>query len=373
MLQATMDGLKRWRLAGVFLAVLASLALAPVGAYAQGEIDTPPTVTNVNAQPSSLPSEGGLVTIFADANDDNGGISQVQAQITGPFGGPEIVLMDFTGVGQTYSGSLTIPGNFTESPMNYTILVQAIDINGNSTWETGGGITVDAAPPVIDDRPIASDPSVTPRALPSSGGSTKIRATATDDHGIREVYATVTLPGGTTTKVSLLDVGANQYEGTYTAPANTKTTAAQYGIVATAIDDIGQSADVDAGVLTVAAAPPPPPAPAKLSVSPGQLVFQTIRVGDRERGAIVVRNTGGKSTATLRGVATVSGAGFVLVGGSPRGIAFTLRPGESTTIKVEFRPTSPGKYTGAVSVRRNDGAQPGLAVRLSGQAKKRGR
>jgi hypothetical protein len=89
----------------------------------------------------------------------------------------------------------------------------------------------------------------------------------------------------------------------------------------------------------------------------------------------VVRNTGKKSAGTVRGTVAVSGAGFALVGAGPTGIAFTLRPGESKAIKVEFRPTSPGRYAGTVTVRRNDGAQPGLAVRLSGQAtpKKRGR
>jgi hypothetical protein len=137
-------------------------------------------------------------------------------------------------------------------------------------------------------------------------------------------------------------------------------------------DDIGQSASADAGLVTVAAAAPPPNL-AKLAVSPGTLSFQTIRVGDRERESIVVRNTGGRSAGTVRGVVAVSGAGFSLVGTGPTGIAFTLRPGESKAIKVEFRPAGAGRYAGTVSVRRNDGAQPGLAVRLSGQAKKRGR
>ena len=139
MLQMTMNALKRWRLTGVLLAVLAPLALMPAGAGAQEGIDAPPVVTNVTASPSSLPAEGGLVTIFADASDENGGVTWVQAEVTGPFGGPETVLMGFTGVGQTYSGSFTIPANFTDSPMKYSVIVQAIDLGGNSTWEGGGG------------------------------------------------------------------------------------------------------------------------------------------------------------------------------------------------------------------------------------------
>jgi hypothetical protein len=362
-----MDGLKRWRMASVLVVVL--VALSPAGARAQEGIDAPPVVSNVTASPSSLPAGGGLVTIFADANDENGGVTWVQANITGPFGGPETVLMGFTGVGQTYSGSLTIPANFTGSPMSYSVVVQAIDLGGNSTWESGGGITVDAAPQ-FDERPIVSDPLVTPRNLPSNGGPSTIRVTATDDRSISEVYATVTRPDGTTTNVPLEGVSSTEFEGAFTAPANTGATAAQYAIDVTALDDIGQSASADAGLVTVAAAAPPP----KLTVNPSQLSFQTIRVGDRGRESIVVRNIGGSSAGTVRGSVAVSGAGFALVGAGPAGIAFTLRPGESKAIKVEFRPAGPGRYAGTVTVRRSDGAQPGLAVRLSGQAlpKRRG-
>jgi hypothetical protein len=374
MLHMTMNGLKRrWSLAGILLAVLVPLGLSPAGAGAQEQVDTPPVVTNVTASPNSLPAEGGLVTIFADASDEGGGVSQVEAEITGPFGGPEIVLMDVTGVGQTYSGSLTIPANFTDSQVNYSIIVQAIDLNGNSTWAEGSGISVDAAPQ-FDERPIVSDPSVQPSSLPSGGGASTIRVTATDDRAISEVYATITASDGSTTNLPLGGISSSQFEGVFTAPANAGTTAAQYAIEVTALDDIGQFATADAGLVTVAAAPPPP-SPAKLSVSPGKLSFQTIRVGDRGRESIVIRNTGRRSAGAVSGVVAVSGAGFALVGAGPTGITYTLRPGESKTIKVEFRPTSPGRYAGTVAVRRNDGAQPGLAVRLSGQAtpKKHGR
>jgi Abnormal spindle-like microcephaly-assoc'd, ASPM-SPD-2-Hydin len=374
MLQATMNGLKRWRLAGVLLAVLAPLALSPAVAGAQEAEDTPPVVTNVTASPNSLPAEGGLVTIFADATDENGGVTWVQAEITGPFGGPETVLMSFTGVGQTYSGSLTIPANFTDSQMDYSVVVQAIDLGGNSTWAEGGGISV-AAAPQFDERPIVADPVVTPRDLPSGGGASTIRVTATDDRAISEVYATITRPDGSTTSVPLEGISSSQFEGVFAAPANTRPTAAQYAVEVTALDDIGQGASADAGLVTVAAVAPPPN-PARITVSPGWLSFQKIRVGDRRRASIVVRNTGGRSASTVRGVVALSGAGFALVGAGPTGIAFTLRPGESKAIKVEFRPTSPGRYAGTVTVRRNDGAQPGLPVRLSGQAtpkKRRGR
>jgi hypothetical protein len=363
------NDLKRRRMVGILLAVLASLVLAPAGAGAQEQVDAPPVVTNVTASPSNLPAEGGLVTIFADAGDENGGVTWVQAEITGPFGGPETVLMGFTGVGQTYSGSLTIPANFTDSPMNYSVLVQAIDLGGNSTWEPGGGITAEAAPQ-FDERPFVSDPSVAPRNLPSNGGASAIRVTATGDRSISEVYATVTRPDGSTSYVPLEGVSSTEFEGVFTAPANTRTTAAQYAIEVTALDDIGQSASAHAGLVTVAPAAPPPNA-AKLTVTPGQLSFQTIRVGDRGRESLVVRNTAGRSTGTLRGTVGVSGAGFALIGAGPAGIAFTLRPGESKAIKVEFRPVSPGQYAGTMTVRRSDDAQPGLAVRLSGQAKKR--
>src|SRR4051794_19541892 len=181
MLRATTSGIRRWWTAGLVLAVLVPVAMCPAGAVAQDPIDTPPVVTNVRAEPSSLPAEGGLVTIFADASDDNGGVTQVQAQVTGPFGGPEIVLMDFTGVGQTYAGSLTIPANFTDTLMSYSVVVTAIDLNGNSTPGRGSGVPAAAAPPPVDQPPVVAAPWVEPRPLPSGGGPATIRATVTDD------------------------------------------------------------------------------------------------------------------------------------------------------------------------------------------------
>jgi hypothetical protein len=374
MSRSWMNRHQRWPLTGVLFAVLAMLALmSPAGAAAQVIDDPPPVVTNVRAEPSSLPAEGGLVTIFADASDDGGGITWVQADVQGPYGGPETVLMGFTNVGTTWSGSLTIPANFTDQQVNYTITVMATDLSGNTTWESGGGISVDAAPQ-FDERPVVFDPSVSPTSLPSSGGATTIQVSASDDRAISEVYATITRPDGSTTDLPLGGISSSRFEGVFTAPANTGATAAQYTIDVTALDDIGQSASMTAGTVTVAPAPPPPNL-ADLKVSPTQISFPTLEVGGRASRSIVVRNAGGRSAGPISGVVAVSGASFALPGAAATGIPFTLRPGESKTINVEFRPTAPGRYTGAVTVRRTDGRQPGLAVRLSGQAnpKKRGR
>ena len=296
---------------GILVAVLALPLVSPAGAAAQAGDDFPPIVSNVHVDPSSLSADGGLVTIFADATDDNGGVTGVQAEVTGPYGGPETVPMSFTNVGPTYSGSITIPANFTSDVVHYYVTVTAMDTGGNSATAGGADVTVDAAPPNVDERPVVSDPTIVPSALPSSGGASKIRVTATDDYGIAQADATVTRPDGTTTNVPLAYIGGMQYEGTFNAPANPRPTVARYAIDVTVLDGVGQSASTTAGALTVA---PAPLNLADLKLKPGQLSFGNVKVGKQATQSLLVRNTGGKSTGPVSGVVSVAGAGFVLVG-----------------------------------------------------------
>ncbi len=347
----------------VLLALLASSVALPGGAVAQepGE-DNPPLVSNGTVTPSSLPYLGGTVAISVDAVDDFG-ITMVYADVLGPDGSPLSVQLIPSGV-TTYSGTVAIPPNFTDSAASYSVNVQASDTNGATTTEFAGEIQVDAQPQ-FDEAPVASDPSVEPRELPAAGGAVTIGATATDNRGISEVYATVTLPGGGTVAVPLEPVSAIRFEGVFTAPANTGTTAEQYAIEITALDDIGQPGSVDAGTVTVA--PRPPQSTGRLVVSPASRAFGQVRVGWPAWRWIVVRHVGPKSAAPIEGVVHTSGAPFSLPGAGPDGIRFRLSPGRARVVLVQFQPSAVGPQTDLLTVLRDDGAQPDLAVRLSGR------
>lgn len=352
------------RMAAVLIALLAAFVAAPGRATAEdGPVeDTPPVVSNGLASPGILSYLGGSVTISADAVDDFG-ITMVYADVQGSDGTGQSVQLIQSG-GTTYSGSLDVPPNFTDSMVTYSVSVQASDTNGATGTLVIGEIQVDPAPQ-FDEPPTVSNPSVEPRDLPAAGGAVTIEADASDLRGISEAFATVGLPDGTSTVVPMEAISSSRFSGTFTAPANTGATAQQYAIAVTAYDDIGQPGSADAGIVTVA--PQPPQATGRLAVAPGSRSFGRVRVGWGARQWVLVRNAGPRSTAPVEGVLRTSGAPFFLPGAGADGIHFSLRAGRSRTVLVLFRPFAAGPQTGSLIVERSDGAQPGLAVPLRGQ------
>lgn len=243
----------RWLgLTAVMAALLAGLLATSAGiavAAEPGE-DMPPVVSNGTILPSSLPYLGGTVAIAADVVDDVGVVS-VWVDVT-CFDGWYSVELAVT-EGTTYGATVGVGPNFTDSPVSCTVVVNANDTNGATQMEWIGEIQIDGQPQ-FDEAPVVSNPSVEPRELPSSGGVVTIGVDAFDTRGISEALATIALPGGGSTTVPLEPISSSRFEGTFLAPANSGTTAQQYAIEMTAYDDIGQSASVDGGVVTVAAA-----------------------------------------------------------------------------------------------------------------------
>ena len=359
--------------AAIVLALLALLWVLPGSALAQdpGPEDTPPIVSNASVSPNSLPYEGGQVTITADVLDDIG-VAMVYADVFESGGGGQSVqllpsVIHPSGV-ITYSGSAVIGPNHTDTPVSYGVVVQATDTNGATDSAEAGEITIDAQPQ-FDEPPTVADPAVDPRELGSAGGPVTIAVSAYDLRGISEAYATITPAAGQTTQVPLEPISSSRFQGVLDVPANTGTAAAQYAIEITALDDIGQSASVDAGVVTVA--PPLPVAPGRLKLSPAARSFGAVQVGRQVRHWFVLRHPGRRSSPRISGMIVAPQSPFVLLGAGPQGIAFNLRGGEIKLFSIAFAPTSAGRYQGSVAVRRADAGQPHLAVRLSGRGVRR--
>lgn len=349
----------------LMLALLASLILWTDRAEAQSgpEEDTPPLVFNAAVNPTSLGHEGGTVTVSADVTDDVG-VARVYADVVSQDGNNTSFFVELQPAGGTlYSATVDIPQNFTDNPIDWAAAVTAEDTTAQVGQSAAGEVTVDAQPQ-FDEPPVVSNTSVDPRNLPAAGGPVTIEADASDLRGISEAYAVVTLSGGGSTTVPMEGISSSRFRGVFNAPANTGPTPQQYSVEVSALDDIGQQTTADAGPFTVAGTAAPS---VRLRVSPQSWAFGRVLVGKRERHAITLRNPGGRSTPPITGVVSSSGAPFRLVGGGPGGTRFSLRGGQSRTYAVEFRPTATGLRTGAVSIRRTDGRQPGLGVRLSGR------
>jgi hypothetical protein len=348
--------------------VLALPAVASACIEDGGGDDRGPLIGAAQISPSTFTYLGGTAIVSGEVEDDCG-ISSVHAEVAGGEGFYSYFELHPVGPGSfvtaiLYQGEVQLPPNFQESPVSYLAVMEAEDTNGSIEHAFAGEAEVAGQPP-FDEAPIVSDPIVQPRQLPAAGGPVTIRATATDNRSVSEVYATITLPGGGTTEVPLEPISSSGFEGVFTAPPNPGATTAQYGIEIIALDDIGQPGSVDAGQVSVAARPPK--ATGWLAVQPASRHFGSVRVGRSSSRSILVRNAGPKSTAPLEGVIQVSGGPFSLPGTGPEGIHFRLRPGEFQFYAVAFQPTTPGPQSGSVTITRTDGGQPGLAVGLSGK------
>lgn len=92
-----------------------------------------------------------------------------------------------------------------------------------------------------------------------------------------------------------------------------------------------------------------------LSVSPGGLAFGTVVTGTGVQQSVTVRNAGG---GTLVGQASVTGAGFSLVGSG----SYSLGPNATAQVTVGFAPSVAGPASGALTLTGGGGA----TVPLSG-------
>ncbi len=325
--------------------------------------DESPVIASGSLSPGSLPYEGGNVQISAVVTDDFG-VSTVYAQVYGPNGNQYFQL--FEGGGSTYYGTLEVPPNNSEFPVEYEVEIQAYDTNNAYSATTIGGVQVEGAPQ-FDEPPYVSNPQLTPQALPAEGGAVTLSADATDNRSVSAVFATIFEPGGGTAEVTLDATGTGRFEGTFTAPANPGPLAAEYIVEIAAQDDIGQESRVFAGNITVQ----PPASAGTLRVRPTARRFGRVPVeGNSQRFVFVraPRQNEGEIEAT---VLIAGSADFTIAGAPAEGLHFSLAPGERLAVPVQFQPGVRARQEAVLEIVRDDGEEPGLSVALSGRGSPR--
>jgi hypothetical protein len=361
----------RYRAGTVVLALMAALLLVvPASAVAcgdEGTEDTAPLINWAKVAPASLPYEGGTAAVSTEVEDDCG-VQQVYAEIItseGTFASFQLLPWEnINGKAIVYHGEFQVPPNYREWSVDYGVEISVLDTNGAPATRLAGEVQVDAAPQ-FDEAPYVSEASLTPSIVGSGGGGVKIAATATDDRSISYVFGIVTYPDETQHEVPLEGISSSRFQGRFIAPANNGVAFEQYSVNVYAEDDIGQRRFESAGTFKVA------PRTGKLNAwtSAGSY-FGPVQVGERAVRTIVVRNSGGPKTAPVTASITTSGGPFALKDAEAGKIEFTLGPGEMRVFEVEFLPTSPGFKAGSAIVSRADGAQPDIAVTLTGQGVK---
>jgi len=96
-----------------------------------------------------------------------------------------------------------------------------------------------------------------------------------------------------------------------------------------------------------------------LSPSATSLTFGSVAVGSTTTQSLTVTNTG-TGTVTIS-QATLTGAGFAVIGGNPSG---AIAAGQSSTVQIQFAPTSEGAITGNLAIVSNASNSP-LAISLA--------
>ncbi len=361
----------RYRAGITVLTLLATLALAlPAVAAACGEEggeDTGPLIKLAQDTPASLTYEGGTAVVTTEVEDDCG-IQQVYAEISSTEGAYwSFQLLPYENINSNsivYRGEFQVVPNYREWSVSYQVTIWAEDTNG-AFEQAYAGETEVAAAPQFDEAPYVSEASLKPRVVGSAGGQVKIGADASDNRGLANVFAIVTLPDETQKEVPLEGVSWLHFEGRFKAPANLGATPEAYSVIVYAEDDIGQRSWESAGSFIVV------PRTGQLNAwtSVGSY-FGHVAIGDTATRLVVVRNGGGPQTQPVEASITTSGAPFALQEAVDGKIDFTLGPGERRVFAVDFAPLLRGYQIGSAIISRADGAQPDVSVALSGQGVK---
>lgn len=353
---------RRFLLASMLGVTAVCLALAGPAAAE----DTPPDIAGGAATPSNLSYEGGLVQVSAEVTDDSA-VQIVNAVIYGSDGSLQAFQL-FEGSAGNFYGTFEAPANYSESPISYSLEIQAYDDANNYSATTVAGFDVEGAPQ-FDEPPYIGETQLFPNYLPAEGGEVTIRVEAGDNRALSELFVTAApVQGGSSTEVALQATDFNRFEGTFHAPANAGPQAAEYLVEAVARDDIGQESRAQLGTVVVEAPPAPPLSPGTLQLGSTSHQFGPTKLGRQRHWNLAVRNLPrGSKGGVVSGVARIVGSSaFSLTGAGPEGVHFTLQPGGKLQLGVDFAPTTTGPRSATIEIVRDDGGQPGLSVALSG-------
>lgn len=99
-----------------------------------------------------------------------------------------------------------------------------------------------------------------------------------------------------------------------------------------------------------------------IDVTPTNLFFGTITVGQTNQLSLTISNIGGV-TLTVSSMIISNAATFSFIAAS---LPFNLNPGEETTIAVQFRPGAVESHSGSLTIGSNDPDEASVVIPLSG-------
>jgi hypothetical protein len=274
-------------------------------------------------------------------------------------------------MGQT-TGSLRWRLGVAALFMVSALLALSVDAAAANRWPPAGLAARYAEPSQrhvaveSDDPPRLSDATVSPNLWGACGGTSYVTALASDEKDVRQVYAIVTGSDGSRSELQLTGLNAG-YEDAFQVPYNIGATALTYTVEVFAEDTTGQISSEPAG--TVRVEPAGTPNPGYLEFEPVLVRFGAHSISDSEGATrtVLLSNHGKPGSPPISGLISSSDPQFTLPGSGREGLPFTIPPGGSQTIEVEFRPSAKGQQERRLTLTRSDGReQSGATVSLFG-------
>jgi hypothetical protein len=263
--------------------------------------------------------------------------------------------------GDDYAGTFDAPPNAGTKSVIHSIVVTAANAEASAQMDCGT-VEVLGSPPGDTEPPVVTFLAAEPRVLPQKGGQVLIRAEVTDDVAVQQVVAVVALPDLPGTPVPMALKAGDVYEGTASLPPNPGTKPQIYQVVVQASDPSGNTEFADGGLITVAG----PAGLGRLEVQPRRLRFGETQVGLHRRRRVTLHNRGsGPLSGSLLSLATPFSR--AIRGDPPGDATFTLEPGETLTVLVQFSPTHVRRSRDVLGIVSTDPTKPNVDVALSGE------
>lgn len=327
-----------------------------------------PTVIEANRLPFSSSD-----TTFGATNDLNPGVPCLRSNQSAS--GPDVIYQFMSGSTENYDVTVTPRGNYD---VTVYIVTDCATGSGCSSADVGGGgvaeqvrrvlnagttyyIVVDGFQGDAGDFTITLRPTVarTPAAptdlVARAVSSTQIDLFWTDNSGDEQGFRIErSLNGSDFAEVATVNPNVNTFSDAGLTPETT------YFYRVLAFNNFGNSDPSNIAADTT----PPSPVPTfpVISVSQASINFGSVRSTQTATRTITITNAGG-TDLVISNIFNPSPP-FSIV--NKPATPFTMQPGQSRELTVQFAPTSIQRFVGSLIIQSNDPATPNLAIGLEG-------
>lgn len=215
---------------------------------------------------------------------------------------------------------------------------------------------------------VITNATATPSTLPWQGGTIRVEAEVTEPGCGVGVWLEIVSSEGNHYPSQMLPTeetvndNPRRYRSEFGAPANPGTSALKYSVTISAEDEDGQRVSKGAGTVTEAGRPGP------LSIEIERTgAFGNVTVGKTATRVVSVHNPNPSGSKWIKASLSVASAPFFLRNSIGGKIDLTIGPGETRRFWLDFKPTVQGPASGRLTLSRPDGAQPSIALGLSGK------